>query len=155
MPSKRIQQLKFIASIFNYSMKEIRETLGFETLTMIFRRVGEEVADHIVKRLEGKYESVEDFCNLLINEVINPVIGDKGSFTVDGDNVTIKLGACPYKKAGGFPIQDMSFFCDYTEGLIDTAFQKAFPDKNYFTELKQSLGRNPECSECVFNASIS
>ena len=39
--NKRLNQLKFISSIFQMSLKEIKETLGFETLTMIFRRVGE------------------------------------------------------------------------------------------------------------------
>ena len=56
---KRFGQLKFIASIFNLSLKEIKETLGPETLTMIFRRVGETSGENIAKRLKGKFGSVE------------------------------------------------------------------------------------------------
>ncbi|MHA1732297.1 MAG: hypothetical protein ACTSU5_10150 [Promethearchaeota archaeon] len=152
MPSKRIKQLKFISSIFNLSLKEMKETLGFETLTMIFRRVGEGIAESIVDRLKGKYDSVEEFCDLLVNTVINPVIDDKGSFTVDGNKVTLKLGACPYKKAAGFPVKDMSWFCDYTEGLIDTSFKLAFPGKNWLVDTKETIAKNPGCAECVFVA---
>ena len=144
-------QLKFIANIFQYSLQEIKETLGYEALTMILRRVGERVGENIVNRLEGKYASVEEFCNLLITDVIAPVVGDdKATADIRGDNVIFKLDTCPYK-AAGFPIQDMSFFCEYTEGLIENALQCAFPGKNYQLEYPvDSLISKEGCKTCVF-----
>ena len=114
MSKKRIKQLKFIANIFQMSLKEIEETLGFETLTMIFRRVGESTGEEVVKRFEGKYKNLNEFCDLLVAHVIEPVIGEtKGRIKIEGQNINIELDACPYKKSGGFPIQKMSFFCHY------------------------------------------
>ena len=149
MVSKRLRQLKFIASIFNQSLKEIKETLGFETLTMIFRRVGESSAEQIVERLKGRYNTPEEFGNIMIKEVIEPVIGDgKGKITVNGGQVEIVLEACPYKKAGGFPIKEMEFFCHYTEGLFDNAFKLAFPELNMEITPKELISQS--CTQCVF-----
>ena len=152
--NKRINQLKFIANIFKMSLQEIKETLGFETLTMIFRRVGEAAAEKIVKRLNGKYTSVDEFCNLIITQVIEPVIGEgKGGYKVDGNKITFELQACPYKKAGGFPIKDMEFFCHYTEGLFDESLKLAFPDKNFYMEPKDLISK--DCASCVFDSEMS
>ena len=152
--NKRMLQLKFIASIFNMSLQEIRDTLGFETLTMIFRRVGEKAAENIVKRLTGKFTSIEEFCSLLVDDVFAPVIGeDMASYAIDNDKITFTLKACPYKKAGGYPIQDMSFFCHYTEGLIDHAVKTAFPSKSFFTEPVHLISQ-AGCEECVFDISL-
>ncbi|GAB4321342.1 MAG: hypothetical protein Kow0069_25570 [Promethearchaeota archaeon] len=149
---RRIRQLKFIATIFEHSLLEIADTLGYEALTMIFRRVGERVGETVAKRLEGRHSSVEQFCDLLVHDVINPVIGGEGSCDhLGGGRVLIKLGACPYKKAAGFPVRDMSWFCDYTEGLIDAAFGRAFPEANLTVRLDESIARNDGCQTCRFS----
>ncbi len=149
--SKRINQLKFIASIFSMSLHEIKEIMGFETLTMIFRRVGEAAGNNVVKRLKGKYNSVEEFTKLLMSSVIGPVLGEgKSKVSVAGNKVTISLGACPYKNAG-FPIKDMSWFCEYTEGLFDSAMKAAFPDKKVETVSSDRISKN--CATCKFDIS--
>ncbi len=148
--SKRINQLKFIASIFSMSLHEIKEIMGFETLTMIFRRVGEAAGNNVVKRLKGQYNSVEEFSKLLMSSVIEPVLGEspKTTVVVAGNKVTINLGACPYKNAG-FPIKDMSWFCEYTEGLFDSAIKSAFPDKKVETVSSDRISKN--CETCKFD----
>lgn len=152
--NKRLNQLKFISNIFQMSLKEIKDTLGFETLTMIFRRVGESAAEEIVEKLKGKYSTVEEFGNLIIAEVVEPIIGEnKGLIKIEGNIITIELDACPYKKAGHFPIQDMEFFCHYTEGLFDTAFQIAFPEKKFYMEPKELISTG--CKKCLFQSEMS
>ncbi|MBD3351451.1 MAG: hypothetical protein GF364_08185 [Candidatus Lokiarchaeota archaeon] len=147
--NKRVKQLKFIASIFNLALNEIQDTLGFETLTMIFRRVGEASGLSIAEKFKGRYTTIKDFGNALIRYVINPIIGDgKSQLIEEGDKIIFKLDACPYKKAGGFPIQDMSFFCHYTEGMIDTAIKTAFPDLNYQTNPAKLIANG--CEHCKF-----
>lgn len=147
---KRFMQLKFISSIFNLALHEIEETLGFETLTMIFRRVGEASGENIAKRLQGTYSSVEEFMNLVMENTIAPIIGKgKGSYSVEGDKITVILEACPYKKAGGFPIEEMKFFCHYTEGMLETAIKTGFPDKNY--EFKTDELISDACQNCKFS----
>ncbi|MBD3188693.1 hypothetical protein GF325_17835 [Candidatus Bathyarchaeota archaeon] len=155
MASKRLMQLKFIANIFQYSLKEIKETLGFEALTMIFRRVGESVGEQIVGRFKGKYESIEEFCKLMIEHVISPVVGeDAVRCDISGNTLTFTLDACPYKKAG-FPIKDMSFFCHYTEGMLDTAIKEAFPGKEFAMDLPDQLISKEGCDTCVFKVTQS
>ncbi len=147
--SKRINQLKFIATIFSMSLHEVKEIMGFETLTMIFRRVGETAGNNVVKRLKGKYNSVEEFAKLLMSSVIEPVLGEgKSTASVVGNKVSISLGACPYKNAG-FPIKDMSWFCEYTEGLFDSAMKAAFPDKKIETVSSDRISKN--CETCKFD----
>lgn len=156
MSDKRRIQLKFISNIFNMSLKEIKDTLGFETLTMIFRRVGEESGKNVVKKMKGRYQTPEQFLALLLKEVIEPVIDvGQAKFEINGNNVKIELDACPYKKAGGFPIQDMSFFCDYTEGLFDTALKEAFPDRKFIMDMPKDLISKPGCKQCIFNGQYS
>lgn len=146
---KRFMQLKFISSIFNLALNEIEETLGFETLTMIFRRVGEASGENIAQRFKGRYSNIGDFMKLVMENSINPVIGEgKGSFTVDGENISVSLAACPYKQAGGFPIEDMKFFCHYTEGMLERAVQEAFPDKNYILKTEELI--SDACQNCKF-----
>ncbi len=103
------------------------------------------------KRLKGKYNSVEDFAKLLMSSVIEPVLGEGTStVTVAGNKVNINLGACPYKNAG-FPIKDMSWFCEYTEGLFDSAMKSAFPDKKVETISSDRISKN--CTNCKFELS--
>ncbi|MBD3351449.1 MAG: hypothetical protein GF364_08175 [Candidatus Lokiarchaeota archaeon] len=147
--NKRVKQLKFIASIFNLALEEIQDTLGFETLTMIFRRVGEVSGKKIAERFNGQYNNIDEFGKLLIDFVINPVIGEgKGHISKEGDNLIVKLDACPYKKAGGFPIEDMRFFCHYTEGMIDTAIKTAFPDDEFKTTPDKLIASG--CEHCRY-----
>lgn len=151
MVQKRVRQLKFISNIFQMSLKEIKDTLGFETLTMIFRRVGEATANEIYEKFKGKYHTVEDYCDLLIRNIIEPIIGENQAHVKFEDTkLQITLDACPYKKAGGFPIQDMEFFCHYTEGLFDEALRLAFPDKKFYTEPKDLIANG--CDHCVFES---
>ncbi len=150
---KRFGQLKFIANIFNLSLKEIKETLGPETLTMIFRRVGETSGENIAKRLKGKFTSVEEFCNLIVTQVMDPVVGEgKCAAKVQGNKVIFELLACPYKKAGGFPIKEMSWFCHYTEGLLDIALKTAFPDRSFETNPKELKAAGSD--KCVFEITM-
>ena len=150
MPNDRFMALKFIANIFQFSLEEIKETLGPEALTMIMRRVGESVGEKISIRLKGKYTTVEQFCGLLAKDVIEPVIGtDKVKVVVEGDDIKFILDSCPYKKAG-FPIQSMDFFCHYTEGLLDNSLKKAFPDMKISVETTGELISKPGCAQCVF-----
>jgi hypothetical protein len=150
-PNKRLAQLKFITTIFSMSLKEIKDIMGFETLTMIFRRVGEAAGENVVKRLQGKYSSIDEFANLLISEVIEPALGEgNGKVSVEGGKVIIDLAACPYKVAG-MPIKDMSWFCEYTEGLFDSAIRGAFPDYKVETRSPEKIAQ--ECATCKFEIS--
>ncbi|MCF2138679.1 MAG: hypothetical protein K9W44_01325 [Candidatus Lokiarchaeota archaeon] len=149
--NNRLNQLKFISNIFQMSLKEIKDTLGFETLTMIFRRVGEAAADLMVPKLEGKYSTMDEFANLLITYIVEPILGpNQGKIQINENKIDIQLNACPYKRAGHFPIQDMDFFCHYTEGLFDQAFKLAFPDKNFDMEAKELIAKG--CKHCIFEA---
>jgi hypothetical protein len=74
--------------------------------------------------------------------------GGKSTVVVVGNKVTINLGACPYKNAG-FPIKDMSWFCEYTEGLFDSAMKAAFPDKKIETVSGDRISTN--CAACKFD----
>lgn len=153
--NKRLMQLKFIANIFDVSLKEIKDTLGYETLTMIFRRVGETTAESILKRLEGKYTDEKEFLEKLLETYFWPIIGkENAKFTVEGNEITIELLNCPYKKAG-FPIKDMSFFCDYTQGLLDVAIKKAFPNKNFEFNIPSELISKEGCNRCFFKIAES
>ncbi len=144
-------QLKFIANIFQFSLEEIKMTLGEEALTMIMRRVGESVGERIAARLKGKYANVQEFCNMLIKDVIEPVVGEgMAKASVEGNNIKYVLGSCPYKKAG-FPISKMGFFCDYTEGLFDRSIKAAFPGAKYQMEPPKDLISKEGCTSCVFN----
>lgn len=151
MSKKRIKQLKFIANIFQMSLKEIEETLGFETLTMIFRRVGESSGEHLAKAYKGKYSTIEEFTDLIIKHVIEPILGpEQARFITNHNKISIELDACPYKKSGGFPIQKMEFFCHYTEGLFDIALKTAFPDKELLIEPVELIANG--CDKCRFEA---
>jgi hypothetical protein len=120
---------------------------------MIFRRVGETVGEKVVERFKGKYASVEEFCNLIISNVIGPVIGmDQVHCNHEDNKLVFVLDTCPYKKAG-FPIKDMSFFCDYTEGLLDTAVSMAFPGKTFEMVPKDLI--SGDCASCTFEINIS
>jgi hypothetical protein len=151
MANDRLMQLKFIANIFQISLDEIKLTLGEEALTMIMRRVGESVGEKIATRLKGKFTTPQEFCNLVIKDVIEPVTGaGKAKATVEGNNIKFVLDTCPYKKAG-FPILKMGFFCNYTEGLLDNSFKVAFPGIKYSIEQPTQLISKEGCTSCVFN----
>jgi hypothetical protein len=151
MANDRLMQLKFITNIFQFTLEEIKLTLGEEALTMIMRRVGESVGEKIAARLKGKYTNLQEFCNMLIKDVIEPVTGTgKAKATVDGNNIKFVLESCPYKKAG-FPIVKMGFFCDYTEGLLDRSIKAAFPGSKYSMEPPKELISKEGCASCVFN----
>jgi hypothetical protein len=151
MANDRLMQLKFIANIFQISLDEIKLTLGEEALTMIMRRVGESVGEKIAARLKGKYTTVQEFCNLVIKDVMEPVVGaGKATAIVTGNDIKFVLESCPYKKAG-FPIMKMGFFCNYTEGLIDSSVKAAFPGTKFSMETPASLISRTGCTSCVFN----
>ena len=147
---KKFKALNFVGNIFKMSIGEIEETLGYETLTMIFRRVGERSAEIITKRLEGKYTTGAEFAELIVKTVIIPVLGEgnASSKEVDG-KVKIIFNQCPYQESGKFILEDAAYFCHYTEGLIDHAFKLAFPDKTVLTTPIELLAN--KCSKCEFD----
>ena len=147
---KRLMQLKFIANIFESSLKEIKDTLGYEALTMIFRRVGEATAEKLMKQPEGKYTNEQEFGEKMLESFFWPIIGkENAKFTITGDTITVELLNCPYKKAG-FPIKDMSFFCDYTQGLVDAILKLAFPSKRFDFNVPTEIISKEGCERCLF-----
>ena len=153
MSDKRINQLKFIASMFKMSMDEFNNVMGPESIQTIFRLIGENQGTAIEKRLKEKYKvdswTPEKLSELLIKDVFEPAIGeDSAEIDVAGNEMTVKIKACPFSKAG-IKIDD-KFYCTYTEGLIDTVSKLALKDTEFKTELLQSDGK--DC--CQFKITI-
>ncbi len=145
MSDKRINQLKFIVSMFKMSMNEFNNVMGPESIQTIFRLIGENQGTAIEKRLKEKYKvdnwTPEKLSELLIKDVFEPAIGeDSAEINVTGNELTVKIKACPFHKAG-IKIDD-KFYCTYTEGLIDTVSKLALKDTEFKTELLQSEGKD-------------
>ena len=145
MSDKRINQLKFIASMFKMSMDEFNNVMGPESIQTIFRLIGENQGAAIEKRLKEKFKveswTPEKLSELLIKDVFETAIGE-GSAEIDvaGNELTVKIKVCPFSKAG-IKIDD-KFYCTYTEGLIDTVSKLALKDTEFNTELLQSDGKD-------------
>jgi predicted hydrocarbon binding protein len=145
MSDKRINQLKFIAAMFKMSMDEFNNVMGPESIQTIFRLIGENQGKAIQKRLKEKYKvdnwTPEKLSELLIKDVFEPAIGeDSAEINVGGNELTVKIKACPFSKAG-INIDD-KFYCTYTEGLIDTVSKLALKNTEFKTELLQSEGKD-------------
>ena len=153
MPSqKRFMQLKFISSIYNKSLEEIELVMGPETLTMLMRRIGENTAEDYIKLIKGKFNSLNDLVEVIVSDVLTPVIGKgKASSNAAENKVLITLNACPYKNAG-FKINKMPFFCHYTEGLIFHLIELAFPEKKVEITPKSTIAGG--APSCVFEITI-
>ncbi|MHA1371464.1 MAG: hypothetical protein ACTSWN_12225 [Promethearchaeota archaeon] len=148
MTTRRFKQLKFISSIFNFSIEEIRFTLGDEALSMIMRRVGERIGENIAQRI--KATGIAEFCTKVVQDVFFPVIGEnKASCTIEGNTIEFTINVCPYKQAG-FKIKELGFFCHYTEGLIETAIKNKFPEEKFVIEPPKELISRDGCNKCVF-----
>jgi predicted ArsR family transcriptional regulator len=154
MSDKRMNQLKFIASMFKMSMNEFNNVMGPESIQTIFRLIGEKQGEAIEKRLREKYGvenwTPEKLSELLIKDVFEPAIGEENAeIIIQGDEMIVKVKACPFKKAG-IRIED-KFYCTYTEGLIDTVSKLTLQETDFKTELLQSDGK--DC--CTFKIKIN
>ncbi|MBD3339015.1 MAG: hypothetical protein GF353_07895 [Candidatus Lokiarchaeota archaeon] len=150
---ERLKQLKFIASIFKMSMEEFNKVMGPETIQTVFRLIGENQGKAIEERIRKKYDikqwTPELFAEKLVQEVFEPAIGkDNSEITRDGDELTVIVKACPFKKAG-IDISD-KFYCTYTQGLVETVAKETLQDISFKTECLQSTGE----TECIFKIQL-
>ena len=144
---RRVNQLKFIATMFHQAMAEFDKVMGKESIQTIFRLMGEDVGVSVEKRLREKYKidawSPPVFAEKLLSDVLEPVMGEGGAeITLDGSSINVILKACPFKKAG----IDISnkYYCTYTEGMIETATKSAL-NKIEFKTLKLRAVDNCDC----------
>lgn len=150
---KRLNQLKFIATMFHKAMAEFDNVMGKESIQTIFRLMGEDVGVSVEKRLRKKFKisswTPEVFAEKLISDVLNPVLGDNGSeITIDGNRITVILKVCPFEKAG----IDISnkYYCTYTEGMIETATRSALSDIEFNTIKLRAIDN----CDCQFNIEV-
>jgi len=144
---KRVNQLKFVATMFHKAMTEFDNVMGKESIQTIFRLMGEGVGISLEKRIREKYKidtwTTETFAEKLISDVLEPVLGEDGAeITIDGNNLTVILKVCPFKQAG----IDISnkYYCTYTEGMIETATKAALNNIEFHT-LKLRATDNCDC----------
>ncbi|MBN1802988.1 MAG: hypothetical protein JW891_15875 [Candidatus Lokiarchaeota archaeon] len=146
---KRIKQLKFIASIFQMSMKEFNNVMGPETIQTIFRLIGENQGSTTEKRIREKYDikswTVQELAEKLLSDVFEPALGENQALIdVKGNEMTIILKTCPFKKAG-INI-DNKFYCTYTEGLIETIANKAMNKVEFESQKLRAIDK----CDCIF-----
>ena len=144
---KRLNQLKFIATMFHKAMAEFDKIMGKETIQAIFRLMGEEVGVAVEKRLHEKYNidkwTPQDFIEKLVADVLDPVLGEGGAeINLDGNKIDVILKVCPFKKAG-IDISN-TYYCTYTEGMIETAVDNALSNIDFRT-LKLRAVDNCDC----------
>jgi hypothetical protein len=144
---RRVNQLKFIATMFHKAMAEFDNVMGKESIQTIFRLMGEEVGVSVEKRLREKYNidtwTPQVFVEKLLSDVLNPVMGEGGAdINFDGSTINVVLKVCPFKRAG----IDISnkYYCTYTEGMIETAARSALNEVKFNT-LKLRAGDNCDC----------
>ena len=140
--SDELGGLKFIATMFKMAIAEIGNIMGEESLSTIFRLMGEKVGENVAGRINAK--TPEEFVTKMKTDVLEPALGaGNAELTVNGDEISVILKACPFQRAG----IDISnkFYCTYTEGLVETAALKAFPNIE-FKSLKLRAVDNCDCS---------
>ena len=144
---RRVNQLKFIATMFHKAMAEFDKIMGKESIQTIFRLMGEEVGVSVEKRLKEKYKieswTSQVFVEKLLSDVLEPVMGEGGAeISMNGNSITVILKVCPFKRAG----IDISnkYYCTYTEGMIETAINSAFNNTEFHT-LKLRAVDNCDC----------
>jgi hypothetical protein len=151
---RRIEQLKFIASMFRMTMEELDNVMGPESIKTIFRLIGERQGEKVEARLKDKFKidkwTPEVFAEKLISDVIEPAIGtDKCVIKRDENELTVHIKVCPFKKAG-IDISNQ-FYCTYTQGLIETSAKAALGDISFSTDDLISTGE--EC--CIFKIKMN
>lgn len=144
---RRVNQLKFIATMFHKAMAEFDMVMGKESIQTIFRLMGEGVGVTVEKGLREKYKisnwTPQIFVEKLLSDVLEPVMGESGAeINLDGGNINVILKVCPFKRAG----IDISnkYYCTYTEGMIETATKNALNDIEFHT-LKLRAVDNCDC----------
>jgi hypothetical protein len=144
---RRVNQLKFIATMFHKAMDEFDKVMGKESIQTIFRLMGEGVGVSVEKRLREKYKidtwTPQSFFEKLLSDVLEPVMGEGGAdIDIDGGSINIILKVCPFKRAG----IDISnkYYCTYTEGMIETAAKAALKNIDFHT-LKLRASDNCDC----------
>ncbi len=145
---ERLMQLKFISSMFSMAMDEFNNVMGPESIQTIFRLMGEKVGESVEKRIKQKYKvdswTPELFAEKFVSDVLEPAMGEgEAEISINGNELSVILKLCPFKKAG-IKI-DNKFFCTYTEGLLETAAKKAFPDVE-FRSIKLRAVDNCDCN---------
>ena len=149
----RLKQLKFISSMFSNAMNEFNNVMGPESIQTIFRLMGEKVGETVEKRIKEKYKvdswTPELFADKFASDVLEPAMGEgEAEISINGNELNVILKLCPFKKAG--TKIDNKFYCTYTEGLIETAAKKAFPD----VEFKSIKLRAVDNCDCNFSITI-
>lgn len=144
---RRLNQLKFIATMFHKAMAEFDNVMGMESIQTIFRLMGEEVGITVEKRLQEKYKidswTPQLFIEKLVSDVLDPVLGEGGAdVKLNGNKIEVILKVCPFKKAG-MKISN-KYYCTYTEGMIETAAKNALKDVKFQT-LKLRAIDNCDC----------
>ncbi|TXT63410.1 MAG: hypothetical protein BAJALOKI1v1_730008 [Promethearchaeota archaeon] len=151
---RRIEQLKFIASMFRMAMEEMDKVFGPESIRTIFRLIGERQGEQLEKQMKKKLNidtwTPEKFAKALIEEIIDPAIGtDQSHIEKKGDELIVNIRTCPFKRAG-IDIKN-KFYCTYTEGLIETAAKCALGDVAFNTE--DLISTKKTC--CIFKIKLN
>ena len=135
----RLKQLKFISSMFSMAMDEFNNVMGTESIQTIFRLMGEKVGETVEKRIKEKHKvdswTPELFADKFVSDVLEPAMGEgEAEISINGNELNVIL----------------KFYCTYTEGLIETAAKKAFPD----VEFKSIKLRSVDNCDCNFSITI-
>ena len=106
---KRLNQLKFIATMFHKAMAEFDNVMGKESIQTIFRLMGEDVGKSVEKRLREKFNisswTPEIFSEKLVSDVLVPVLGDDGSeIKIDGNKINKAVSINPAAPKNKNPI---------------------------------------------------
>jgi predicted ArsR family transcriptional regulator len=145
--SEDIGGLKFVASMFKMAIKEIDNIMGQESLSTIFRLMGESVGENVAKRISAK--TPDEFAAKMKNDVLEPALGAGGAeITANGNEITVVLKVCPFEKAG----IDISnkFYCTYTEGLVETAAKNSLGEINFVSEKLRAVDK----CDCSFKIKL-
>ncbi|MHA1384895.1 MAG: methanogen output domain 1-containing protein [Candidatus Helarchaeota archaeon] len=140
-------QLKFIAAIFKMALKEFDKIMGPESIQTAFRLMGEEQGEAVEKRMRKKYNiegdwSPEKFADLFIKDVLVPALGEGNAESKSENNeIIITVKVCPFLRAGLTVTH--RHFCNYTEGLIETAAKKALKNIDFVPEA--SIAKGNDC----------
>ena len=146
-------QLKFVASLFKMAIKEFHNVMGPESIQTIFRLMGETQGERVERVMRKKYKTdswtTDEFIPKLVKDLIEPTLGEGNvEYKIDGNEITLSLAVCPFQRAGMSITSKL--YCTYTEGMIETAIQKALKNIEFTTkELKASGNKN-----CVFQINV-
>ncbi|MHA1378132.1 MAG: methanogen output domain 1-containing protein [Candidatus Helarchaeota archaeon] len=139
-------QLKFIASMFKMALKEFDRIMGPESIQTIFRLIGESQGEAVENRIRKKYKiegdwNSEKFADLFVKDVLIPALGEgNAEYKLENNEIILKIKVCPFLRAG-LNVTNRHF-CNYTEGLIETAAKKALGKIEFVPEASLAKG-NP------------